>query len=171
MHVQTLWAKVSNHPGYLVSIDGNVQSLDRLVKRTDGNHANRRGKMLKKTAQYQGYLRVALNGKTLSCHRLVMMNFHPTSFMEHREVNHINGIKSDNFICNLEWVSRKENVAHALNTGLKSRADVNRKITFDDAQEIRKRVSHGESKNSLAGVYGVDHRTIRNICNFVTYKQ
>lgn len=51
-------------------------------------------------------------------HRLVAQEFleNPT---EKEQVNHIDGNKSNNYLSNLEWVTRSENVKHAYLIGLK----------------------------------------------------
>jgi hypothetical protein len=69
-----------------------------------------------------GYLTVSLvknkQHKTFTIHSLVAKHFIPNPF-NHKCVNHINGKKTDNRLLNLEWVSYKENNAHALVTGLR----------------------------------------------------
>lgn len=60
---------------------------------------------------------------------------------------------------NCKWVSVSEN----------SRKKSTRKITFDEAQEIRKRLNNGENEYILAKEYGVVHGTIWFIKNECTH--
>ena len=55
--------------------------------------------------------------ESLKVHRVVAQTFlkNPN---EYKEINHIDGVKSNNYIENLEWCNRKQNVNHAINTGL-----------------------------------------------------
>jgi hypothetical protein len=57
----------------------------------------------------------------LRAHRIVIEYFgNPPSDPNKTQVNHIDGVKSHNWISNLEWTTPKENVAHAFDTGLHS---------------------------------------------------
>ena len=60
------------------------------------------------------------NRHRFSIHRLVMENFKPVKNMENLQVNHIDGNKQNNNISNLEWVTCKENISHAIRTNLRA---------------------------------------------------
>ena len=82
------------------------------------------GLLIKPVKRRDGYLIVLLRTKdnlavALVVHRLVMMAHKPISNPDDFHVNHIDGIKTNNIITNLEWVTRSENMIHAYSIGLK----------------------------------------------------
>ena len=107
-----IWKEITDFPSYEVSDLGHVRNKNTQHMKTTW-HDN------------DGYLKVTLmkfdNGKKSyrkTVHRLVAEAFmggkHDTL-----QVNHINGIKDDNRVTNLEWVTGSENVKHAYDTGLR----------------------------------------------------
>ena len=69
----------------------------------------------------KGYLMVCLcknsKPKNYRNHRLVAQAFIPNP-LNKPQINHINGIRNDNRIENLEWCTGSENMIHAFKTGL-----------------------------------------------------
>lgn len=132
---------------YMVSASGDIipvkpryRNVKKLRPATDGG----------------GYQVVSLvkNGipKTKTVHRLVAEAFYGTS---NKEVNHKNGNKSDNRLSNLEFVTKSENVRHALTTGL------SRPNTKRIAEEKRKRVRQYNLYGQLVSEYTSAHEAAR----------
>lgn len=100
---------ISGFAGYFVTDDGRVWS------------EMGRGRFLRPALSSNGYLCVILrhSGKAVSkrINRLVLEAFIANPG-DKQEANHINGIKTDNRLENLEWTTPAENLLHACAMGL-----------------------------------------------------
>lgn len=120
--MQEIWRNIAGYEGlYQVSNLGRVKSLPRMkINKLIGKHFVKE-KIMKLHLSSSGYLSVGLtkNGKQVGyrVHRLVAQAFIP-NLNNKEEVNHINGVKVDNRVENLEWCTSSENTIHAMRTGL-----------------------------------------------------
>lgn len=141
-----------------------------------GNLFSKRSKkILKQTKKSTGYLSVATKiggrsglNKCFIIHRLVAEHFVP-KVVGKDFVNHIDGIKHNNIVSNLEWVTKSENSIHAVKLGLiVSGADCKyAKFSDEDIREIRK---SNERVGILAEKFNVHRNTITKIKSCITYK-
>lgn len=158
------WKEVN--PDYIVSSDGQV-----------GSRKSGRLKMLRQGTDGRGYPSVHLcaNGSQRTCkvHRLVADAFLPPRPSPKHEINHKNGVRSDNRDTNLEWVTSSENRHHRYDVlhhgGPRGAANGATKLTEARVREVRARLDAGESQSALAVALGVSQRAISGIATRQTW--
>lgn len=126
------------------------------------------GKILKGVTNNFGYRTVGIRKRTLTVHRLMLLAFVGPSEMH---CNHKNGIKADNRLENLEYVTRSENTKHAIDMGLQVQVTGTKhhsaKLDPDKVREIRKsKLSHAE----LGRRYGVCFQLIYQVRKGMIWK-
>lgn len=133
------WADIPGWEGrYQVSDDGYVRSLVGLHGKPAPPHE------LKQKLNHYGYPVVCLRERPAkrieypTVHRLVAIAFLPNPERK-TQVNHINGIKTDNRVENLEWCTNAENIRHAFDNGLISKEAVSagQKSRYEREEERR----------------------------------
>lgn len=151
--------------GYEISSHGRVRNsrTGRVLKQGDAN----------------GYSRVtpSIKGKSInvSVHKAVAKAFIGRC-PKNREVNHKNGNKKYNNVINLEYMTRKQNVQHAYDTGLgvglRGENSGSSKLTYRQVRRIRIRYREGRSSQAeLAERYGVTQSAVKNIVNNKTWSK
>ena len=137
---------------------------------TEGNvYSYRSGRNLKPQKQWAGYRLVSLGkNRSFAVHRLVAKAWLKQPSDKH-EVNHKNGIKHDNRVSNLEWVTKSENLKHARQTGLnpiRYGEDTSAaKLTNNQVVNIRHLHASGFTQTRLAIMYGVTQSNISRVVN------
>ena len=164
------WRPVVGWEGYYsVSSLGRVRSETRRGHNTKPGRARRlTGKVKRPSQSAWGYLQARMTRGGVPTqkmvHRLVVEAFiGPVE--KGFQVDHKNGIKTDNRVENLEIVTPKQNVRHCHATGLTlnhGETHCDAKLTFDDVRDIRRRAGT-VSQADMAREYGVDASCISRI--------
>lgn len=118
------WRPIYGYEGYYeISNTGIIRSIPRKIKLKKGIRKVK-ACVIKPRINNCGYVEVRLSKYSIVLstfiHVLLAETFIPNPDKK-KEVNHKNGIKSDNNLSNLEWCSHAENMQHAYDTGLLKR--------------------------------------------------
>ena len=145
---------------YSADTDGNIYAYP--------NSTHKKEKQLKPRLRKNGYVYVILrkDGKSIdgTIHRLIAKTF--LDVVEGMCVNHINGIRDDNRLVNLEMVTRSRNILHGIFVNRNGMA----KLTHEQAENIKMRVKMHETQADLAREFKVFNQTINQIVHGKGYR-
>lgn len=173
-----------NFEGYTISEDGSVFSFKETIRDSStgqivGTGITKQPIAIKGSVDSKGYRYIDIKDKEgkRKCpkvHRLVAL-----AFLENKDskpqINHIDGVKLNNNVDNLEWVTNSENQLHAYKLGLQTPHKREKNYQWSGKHENCKKVRQldlegNEVKihNSLAIAgrsVGKNYTTISKVCN------
>lgn len=170
-----IWLPVKDFEGYYeISSKGRVRTCAIFI-RHDGNFSEEGGyvkphhRIRSTSINRYGYVQIKLcklaKCRTLTVHRLVAKAFIPNP-NKYVQVNHKDGVKTNNSVDNLEWISSSGNIKHAYDTGLivavKGENHHKAKLTLQKVADI-KILLETNSIKSIAKQFNVSPTTIADI--------
>lgn len=181
---EEIWKPIPGYDGwYEVSDRGRVRSFK---KQNDERRETPR--ILSDWKNKYGYSQVGLclDGTRIYCtvHRLVMNAFNPHPNSGKLEINHLNGVRDDNRLSNLEWCTRRENVEHAIRSNeydpakgveppKSPRGSNNKRAKLDENQVCYIRAQYATSRISqanLADIWGCSQSVISKVVLNIKWK-
>lgn len=131
--MEEIWKQINNYEGrYLISNYGEIYSI-------------LSNKILKPQRNGHGYLHIGLYNKMCRYHTLLIHSLVATHFISMRkpfmQINHKDGNKENNCVCNLEYCTAKHNTQHAISIGLRKTGELHgrSKLTEKDVRDIRRK--------------------------------
>ena len=164
------WVAIPTWEGrYEISSKGRVRSFAKQRGKAESAHE------LKPKIDRDGYQVVCLKSRPdnrceyPAIHRLVALSFLENPHQK-SQVNHKNGIKTDNRVENLEWVTHRENILHAFHNGLISKENVSKgqKKRYSRLEErerssvrIKTLYSYPEYRERMRKIYSQEARKLK----------
>lgn len=174
MSMPEYWLAIPGEPHYEVSNTGRVRSLSRLLECNGRSNFRIKERILKPTLS-SGYPAVGLGrNNTYRVHELVLLAFkgkRPNGFT----ASHLNGVRTDNRIENLEWESWKQNNGRqddhgTRNWGLSGEQNHFAKLNAHQVAFIRSHSYRRGLFSMLARDYGVNESTIEDAWHRRTWR-
>jgi hypothetical protein len=127
-----IWKDIPGYEGlYQISNTGKIKSLE-FYKKNEFKKYKTKERILSQHINDKGYYCVDLykdgKRKKFKSHRLVLLSFLGESSLI---INHINGIKTDNRVENLEYCTYSHNLKHAYDTNLRNKYHRNNNKAVD----------------------------------------
>lgn len=150
--MKEVWKDIPNYEGvFQASTLGRIKKLAYVTKNRVGLPLHKPEKVLKLTKHPRGYIKTRLyvnanDFKPFQVHRLIALTFigAPPNGLD--QVNHINGIKHDNRVENLEWCNNSQNQLHSNANGFRVHI---------------KRGEHRWAKTVLDTVLGISYTSVK----------
>ena len=165
--MQDLTPVVGYEGRYSITRTGEVWSHP--YTRCDGRR--RKGIWLRPATSPYGYLTVVLTKPDKSRHSLTIHRLVATAFLGDGtglQVNHKNGVKTDNSVDNLEWCTQLENMQHAHRTGL---IPSRRGLSPDQVREVRSLLEAGHPQVNISKLLGIEQSLVSKIKTGFLYKE
>jgi hypothetical protein len=168
-----IWMKIEGHEGYEISNFGRVRT--KRITRLNKFGLVRRFKILH-PALTRGYRRLMTpDRKLVLVHKLVLAAF-VGPCPEGMEANHKNGIKDDNRLENLEYVTRNENQWHATHVlgkrgHIRGSVHGRSKLNEEQVKEIRRLEAEGNhTRKQLSEMFTISQQMLSFIISKRNWK-
>lgn len=124
-----IWKEIPSYEGlYVASNQGRIQSLDHVVPCRGGKPRLVRGKLKNSfPTNKKGYCITTLSKEnklmTYTVHQLIALTFIP-GFIKGTHINHVDGVKTNNWLTNIEESNPSHNGLHAYRNGLSTKTGI-----------------------------------------------
>ena len=179
MVMMELWEKIPEYvvpdakPHYLISTWGRIYNIETDTILPQNINYNKDKYITIRLSPKEG------TGKTaifVQPHRVLLMTYFYIEGCENLDVNHLDGIKYHNWLWNLEWATRKENIQHALSNGLFNLGSTrgNSKLNESQVRRICELISDGKGPKEIEKLMNIPNcnieKIVQNIKNGYSWK-